>query len=838
MSTELIGKTLGDFEIRRELGRGGMGVVFEAVQTSLNRRVALKVLGASLALTPQAIGRFRREAEAAAKLHHTNIVPVFAIGVDGHTHFYAMELIDGQSLDAVIRQMRGSPDADTRTELPAGLAATGAYVSAEQTAAPTGSGSGSRSSAGRFDRAATMIADVADALHHAHQQGVVHRDIKPSNMMLSADGRLSVTDFGLARILDQPGVTVTGEFVGTPAYMSPEQITAGRVPVDHRTDIYSLGAAFYELLTLRPPFTAKGRDQLLAMVIQKDPPSPRSVDPKTPRDLETICLKCLEKDPDRRYQSAKELADDLRRFVNRFAILAKRTGPVARAKKWMKRNPLLSAAGLMVLVAVVAAGVFAWQAHDAEQRRLAIERKRDEEAAAESQRAAIERGMVAALSADLASAEKAVEEAELLGASPGEVRMLRGFIAFHAGQTTEAIHHFEQAVRLMPNRVAPRALLGVAYAQGGDVDNWRVLAEVEAMAPVTSEDKLFKGQAMALDHPAEGLRLIDESLRDHNSTLGHVLRADACLILAQFTGAVTDCDEAVVSTETAKKIMQGNPVRLGVSCRARILAATANERAGNTAKATEHLTAAHREAEEFTRFGLNPDAVVSSFETAVTFDGLEGKLDRTAELRAARIGRSDRFMTAYEAYNWLCLGNDRAAEDVANEFPDERLNGHVLLFAALGRPDGRAKAMKALERFSGANSPWFNRIETAPLLFALDRPRLASTVRDLSSEGDRDRHFMHNLEERKRRLSLLEGTLSETELLGVPSSAPNEDRMFRQYHIAWKRLGTGDREGARKAFEEVYSFKMADYHAWRNSRAILIRMKDPNWPQALFEKNH
>ena len=268
---ELLGKTLGDFEIVRELGRGGMGIVYEARQTSLNRHVALKVLGPGLGLTPKAVDRFRREAAAAAKLHHTNIVPVYATGEENGIHFYAMELIDGPSLNAVICHMRGGEDVETKTELPANLAATGDYIPASSTPAPTNGRGMSGSSGERFDRAAAMIAAVADALHHAHHQGVTHRDIKPSNLLLSSDGRLSVADFGLARMLEQPGMTVTGEFVGTPAYMSPEQITAGRIPIDHRTDIYSLGATLYELLTMAPPFKADGRDRLLAMIIQKDP---------------------------------------------------------------------------------------------------------------------------------------------------------------------------------------------------------------------------------------------------------------------------------------------------------------------------------------------------------------------------------------------------------------------------------------------------------------------------------------------------------------------------------------------------------------------------------------
>jgi eukaryotic-like serine/threonine-protein kinase len=404
-------KQLGDFELIREIGRGGMGVVHEAVQRSLNRRVALKVLGSALGLTPRAVDRFRREAAAAAKLHHTNIIPIYATGEQDGFHFYAMELIDGPSLDAVIRSLRTDPPTAAAENSPA-HEATAPYVPGQPFPSPPPSAMGALSAALRFDRQAAMIADVAAALHHAHQNGVTHRDIKPSNLMLSSDGRLSVTDFGLARMLEEPGMTVTGEFVGTPAYMSPEQVTAGRIPVDHRTDIYSLGATLYELLTLRPPFRGDGRDQLLAQVIQKEPPRPRSIDPRIPRDLETICLKCLDKDPDRRYATAQELADDLRRFVNRFAILAKRTGPLGRAKRWAKRNPWVAGLAVLVLVLTGIAGYFAWRAHETEQQRRADEQRRDEEKRVQQRQTAFDKAVVEAMGGDAPAALRAIAEAE------------------------------------------------------------------------------------------------------------------------------------------------------------------------------------------------------------------------------------------------------------------------------------------------------------------------------------------------------------------------------------------------------------------------------------------
>jgi eukaryotic-like serine/threonine-protein kinase len=260
---------LGDFEVLRELGRGGMGIVYEARQLSLNRKVALKVLSAGLGLTEKAVGRFRREAEAAARLHHTNIVPVYATGEDKGIHYYAMKLIEGPSLDHVIRLLRkgNDPLAGTPTAAPSSAesiapdaAPTGPYVPTAASAPARGSSTSTGSSADRFDRIAQMVAEAADGLEYAHRQGVIHRDIKPSNLLLSPQGRLSINDFGLALVLEQPGMTLTGEFVGTPAYVSPEQITAGRAPLDRRTDIYSLGATLYELLTLQSPFGGERRD--------------------------------------------------------------------------------------------------------------------------------------------------------------------------------------------------------------------------------------------------------------------------------------------------------------------------------------------------------------------------------------------------------------------------------------------------------------------------------------------------------------------------------------------------------------------------------------------------
>ena len=238
---------------------------------------------------------------------------------------------------------------------------------------------------------------------------------------------------------------MSGEFVGSPLYMSPEQITAGRAPLDHRTDVYSLGATLYELLTLRPPFPGQQRDQVIGQILHKDPVPPRRSNRRVPIDLETICLKAMEKDPDRRYQTAGQMADDLRRFVNRFAIAAKRTGPIGRAVKWARRHPTVAGlSGLLVISLCVAS----WLAYTKGRARL---------------EKAKEDTFLAAMSGDLVSAQTHLEEAERLGASQGWLHLMRGQIAALNSEHETAIMELEQATSLLDNSTAAYGMLTAAY---------------------------------------------------------------------------------------------------------------------------------------------------------------------------------------------------------------------------------------------------------------------------------------------------------------------------------------------------------------------------------------
>lgn len=397
------GISISGYRLISEIGRGGMGIVYEAEQESLGRHVALKVLPGHLTGQKSAQQRFQREARAAAKMHHTNIVPVFEVGRDGPNTFYAMQLIQGQGLDMVISdliQMRaGSKDdakgivgaqsehkdnlisssaIDHRTDLSiiAKTLAKGQFeaqalnppspgmhgptdeatsnaVGTKQTEAANSSfkhqvllpGKAELSTAEsqhrRYWRSVARVGlQVAEALVYAHARGIVHRDIKPSNLILDGAGVVWVTDFGLAKIEDD-GMTQTGDILGTLRYMPPEQFKS---ETDHRSDVYSLGITLYELLVLQPAFQSSDRLKLMEQISNSNPPKPRSIDSRIPRDLETIVLKAIEKEPRSRYASAHDLAEDLRRFIDDEPIRARRTPLVERAVRWSRRNRELATA--------------------------------------------------------------------------------------------------------------------------------------------------------------------------------------------------------------------------------------------------------------------------------------------------------------------------------------------------------------------------------------------------------------------------------------------------------------------------------------------------------------
>ena len=337
------GVRVGDFEIERRLGAGGMGIVYQARQLSLDRVVALKVLGSALT-RPTDLERFQREARAAARLKHPGITAIHFIGQDAEICYHVMEFVDGIPLQRVIERLGqtvevlASPETVVAAELTTQLVAPVVRFDGPTTvdevphgtsqptadhdprgadrarATITTAGKQTRASPRYVRRCCELARDVARALAYAHGEGVIHRDIKPENLMLDRDGRVRVIDFGLARYFDDDSITHTGQLLGTPLYMSPEQVT-GRFPVDHRTDVYSLGVVLYELLALRRPFEASSREDLLRRIVTKALPPLGGRNPALPKALEAVVHKATYKDPEERYQSAADLADELDRFL-------------------------------------------------------------------------------------------------------------------------------------------------------------------------------------------------------------------------------------------------------------------------------------------------------------------------------------------------------------------------------------------------------------------------------------------------------------------------------------------------------------------------------------------
>src|SRR6266567_3782459 len=311
----------GDYELLEEIGRGGQGVVYRARQKSLNRTVALKVIGLGHWATEAHLKRFRLEAEAAASLEHPSIVPIYEVGESDGSCYFSMKLVEGGQLDEVVK----------REPMP-------------------------------IRRAVELIAKVAHTVHYAHEHGILHRDIKPGNILLDQKGEPRLTDFGLARLVEtESTVTRTMEVLGTPSYMAPEQALGNNVDVSNTTDVYGLGAVLYQLLTGHPPFAGGTTYETIKLLLETEPRPPRLWTSKVDRDLSTICLKCLEKDPKRRYPSALGLAEDLERWLKHEPIQARHTGVVGRGKKWLQRNPTVAAVIALSLALMTSLGVIVWK---------------------------------------------------------------------------------------------------------------------------------------------------------------------------------------------------------------------------------------------------------------------------------------------------------------------------------------------------------------------------------------------------------------------------------------------------------------------------------------------
>ncbi len=509
-------RVLGDYRVVREIGRGGMGVVYEAVQESLGRHVALKVLPDRRILAPNQLERFIREAKAAALLHHTNIVPVFGVGSNDGVHYYAMQYIEGQGLDAVLAEVRrlrrGAPGPLGNETAPVSALVTsvaralladhfrGPAVPTEEaapsgaitegTAPPAPPSPPAAEPGGRADSTTSILgpteahyhrsvarlgAQVAEALAHAHDHGILHRDIKPGNVLMDTKGTAWVTDFGLAKTEGSDELTNPGDVVGTLRYMAPERF---RGRSDPRSDIYALGVTLYELLTTEPAFAASERAALVDQVAHEEPRAPRAIDPHIPRDLETIVLKAMAKEPDLRYQSAGELAEDLSRYLADRPIRARRIGVAERALRWARRNPMAAAlAGSLAAVFVIGLPlVTALWLRSSHLYWLSEERRSDAETSLAQARGAVDDYLTTV-------SEDTILRSPLPGLQPLRRRLLE-----------VALPYYQDFARRHADDPSVRADLAAAYARVGEITG-EIGSRDEAIATLGRAEALYEDLA-------------------------------------------------------------------------------------------------------------------------------------------------------------------------------------------------------------------------------------------------------------------------------------------------------------------------------------------------------
>ncbi len=647
------------------LGHGGMGIVYRAVQHKLKRTVALKVLPAMIgSANPAAVERFRREATAAAQLHHTNIIPIYDYGESADAYYYAMELINGTPLDHLINRLaeKSSLNATdgqlaralSESEIPA----TSEAGSGDSLPADLTTESGVASILGRqqkyFHRVATWIRDTADALHYAHSNGIIHRDIKPANLILSTDGRTMVADFGLAKNVNEQTVTVAGAIMGTMRYMSPEQAMGGRLPVDHRADIFSLGATMYELLSLRPAFPGVEQKELLGAILTKDPVSLQKVNSHIPAELDTICMKCLEKAAAARYESAKDLADDLRRYASDLPILAKRPSVIRRVRKFVRRHraPVAVATAVVLLLT----STLFWQRESAARKRAQIAGHHDSAMAfvLTNQWKRANRDLEAALQLDTAHIQTLLTIAwfklEYNRAMPNEaggrslqdaVRTCRRILTLDPANTRalaflgvalrrlerypEAIEALKRALEIDDSDDSSWSNLGALYVVIGDLDNAKFcLAKGAELAGVAQDRwhgaiwrnlamlELFLGEVDASEH-------LDTAIDCNGSdTLSWVLRARIGLRSSNSVDIEEALDDAKhadrlarFADARAKRVRALGHLRIGQPARAieqakfalelgdesainQLILASAEAAAGNIDAARAHLAKAEQ----------------------------------------------------------------------------------------------------------------------------------------------------------------------------------------------------------------------------------------------------
>jgi tetratricopeptide (TPR) repeat protein/predicted Ser/Thr protein kinase len=767
-------KDFGDCELLEEIARGGMGIVYRARQKSLDRIVAVKMILSGQFAGKDEVLRFRAEAESAARLQHPNIVRIHETGEHDGQPYFSMDYVEGGNLAALVREK----------PLPA-------------------------------KRAAAYVKTIAEAIHYAHEHGILHRDLKPSNVLIDHADQPHVTDFGLAkRVTKESFLTVTGQVMGSPSFMPPEQAGA-KTKAGRYSDVYGLGAILFYLVTGRPPFVAESVAETLQHVLNTEPVSPRLLNPSVPQDIATICLKCLEKEPAKRFQTAQQLADELGRFLNDEPIHARPTTRPDRVWRWCRRKPALAGAMVVALFALIASVALGTQARRTEHTRLAEKRQN-----------AIDKALLTAWSGDLEGTEQSIRDAELAGVSPGELRMLRGSVAMHRGDYREAAKELEQAWKLSPNSVAVCSMLIKSYALLGEWDKAKpFLAALEVLKPTTPEDFLFRGILDLFVEPTKALETLNEAVRRRPTGVALLQRGSARAGVAQDRAKIEDAEAAITDVNAAKALMPANAELIALSLKAHLIAAEIYEER----RLPDQCAAAWRQVEAdaaaLKRYGGNQAAVLAR-TMYLKFLG-----DDPAPLRELRETATNNVTAYYLALAFYRRGDWPAALDVVPAHPKRIGPGPDFMrgFVMAQLPNGPQLASNEVQRLWRLNpSTW----ETMGLQLTL---RLLGHNRE-AAELCRQARTRSSIvlpwrrEWYRRLLDYNCGDVNEADLLKAAAGS-RYNQSEANFFIGMAKLADGDRAAAQKHFRASVDTRAFTYFDYDWSGAFLARMdKDPNWP--------
>ncbi len=795
------GQEIGGYSIVREVGRGGMGVVYEALQRSLDRRVALKVLPFGALLSSTAAERFAREAATAGRLHHTNIVPVHDIGEEQGIHYFAMQYIEGSSLSQHVKEMRGE---------------------------------GTEPDLEYCRRVASWGRQVADALAYAHDEGIIHRDIKPSNLLLDFRDNVWVTDFGLARAEANATITVTGDVIGSARYMSPEQASGGRRPVDKRTDIFSLGITLFEILTRTKAFDAESREAVLNQVVTRQLPMLRKVSPSIPKDLETIVAKCLEKEPAMRYATARDLAEDCRRFVAGEPILTRRTPIVVKTIRFLNRHRV-RVAGALLILALVAIFMTMVSKYRRTQGQSSLDRAF--EAVLQDQNSR--------------EAAKLLDEAESNGIDSARFHLCQGLVPLLNMKPLESIPHLKKALSKDPDNVEVCLAMALAYNLATDFINGRRYFEKVSDREIdTALGWLLHGNALSCLQGSTAIESFNRAIELKADFIPAIqarsyYRANRLLNLG-------DRAELAPMLQDSEILVGCRPNRSGsYAFRARnhlYAAAYAGTQPDLHEEGTQWLADCRKDLD--TALALRSETnflphliegfyfwFVDDYQRAVI------AFERMISLMQTTLGAVDATMQFWLATSRFALGNlEQALQDAGDG------TGHLsdyyplpMIRAVMLAESGRLDEARTICR---ANMDHYENNAQAFFLFTVGMELLGQrevSRRAIEAFGQRDAAKIVFEDASQTALGpaadYLAGRIDAAALLDAAAEHPGQRCEFA-FYVALRELGQGNREAGLVALQTCIDTGVIIFGEYRLAKVLKARARaDPRWPQWIEPKS-